>query len=320
MTMIELVDLFPQQLEKALEITKNHPLTISGTKIQSVLITGLGGSGIGGTIVKELVEPFALLPINITKDYSLPKFVNQNTLVIACSYSGNTEETLTVLESALKQNAQIVCVSSGGMVKELAQKNNLNFIEIPGGMPPRSCLGYSLTQILYILDTFSIANINYMSSISEAVKLLLNEKESIKTEAMQLAKQMIGKTPIIYSVGNTEGVSIRFRQQINENGKMLCWHHVLPEMNHNELVAWTEQYQNFIVLIYRYENEYYRNTKRLEICKEVFSKYCDKIIEIKTKGNSDIERAIYAIHLGDWVSCYLAELKNVDASDISIII
>jgi len=317
--MKNLVANFSKQLQTALDIAKAATFTTPTHTLQNVLISGLGGSGIGGTIVKELIEDNATLPINITKDYFLPAFVNENTLVIICSYSGNTEETVNVMELALQKNAKVVCITSGGKVQELASANKLDCVIIPGGMPPRSCIGYSITQLFNILENFGVCNVNSQAEIAKSISLLDTEEEDVIHQANSLSLRLMGKLPVIYSLGATEGVSIRFRQQLNENSKMLCWHHVLPEMNHNELVAWTEKNDNIVVVVWRYETDYPRNIKRLEICESVFSKFTKNIIEINTKGTSAIQRALYAIHLGDWVSVLIADLKHVDASDISII-
>jgi len=317
--MKNLVANFSKQLQTALDIAKAATFTTPTHTLQNVLISGLGGSGIGGTIVKELIEDNATLPINITKDYFLPAFVNENTLVIICSYSGNTEETVNVMELALQKNAKVVCITSGGKVQELASANKLDCVIIPGGMPPRSCIGYSITQLFNILEKFGVCNVNSQAEIAKSISLLDTEEEDVIHQANSLSLRLMGKLPVIYSLGATEGVSIRFRQQLNENSKMLCWHHVLPEMNHNELVAWTEKNDNIVVVVWRYETDYPRNIKRLEICESVFSKFTKNIIEINTKGTSAIQRALYAIHLGDWVSVLIADLKHVDASDISII-
>jgi len=317
--MTELVAAFPQQLKKAIEIAQNAKFTKPTTTLQNVLISGLGGSGIGGTIVKELIEDKASLPINIIKDYFLPAYINENSLVIICSYSGNTEETVNVMEMAIAKKAKIVCITSGGKVQELAIQNNCDIVIIPGGMPPRSCIGYSITQLFNVFDFFEICKCNALSELEKSIELLNTEIEDIKHKANSLSLRLLNMLPVIYSLGATEGVSIRFRQQINENSKMLCWHHVLPEMNHNELVAWTEKNDNIVVIIWRYATDYSRNVKRLEICKEVFNKYTNNIIEIETKGETPIQRAIYAIHLGDWISVMIADLKKVDATDISII-
>jgi glucose/mannose-6-phosphate isomerase len=319
MNMKELVADFPKQLQKALLIAQSAQLKKSNKKINNVFISGLGGSGIGGSIVSELVSHEAICSININKDYTAPAFINENTLAIICTYSGNTEETIQVLKHCIQAKAKITVITSGGEAAHLAEQNGLDYILLPAGFPPRSCIGYSICQLLKVLHFHQITSTNYLDEVENSISLLLHENKNILDQAQTVASSIANKIPIIYTLGNTEGVAIRFRQQLNENSKMLCWHHVLPEMNHNELVGWTQKNDDLAVVIFRYESDYYRTIKRLEVCKQVFAKYCSTIIEIHAKGTSPLQRAFFMIHLGDWISCLIADIKKVDAVDISII-
>jgi len=146
-----LVEGFTKQLQEALVIANSAVLT-KKNNIQNIVVTGLGGSGIGGTILSELIQNECPIPVIINKDYFLPKFVDSNSLVIISSYSGNTEETLSAMKQAIDKNAQIVCVTSGGEVHAIADKYNFDTIIIPGGHPPRSCIGYSLIQLFKIIQ------------------------------------------------------------------------------------------------------------------------------------------------------------------------
>ncbi len=317
--MHKLISRFPQQLEEALEIGVSAKLTPTQSPLSNILVTGLGGSGIGGTIVSELVSREATLPIIVNKDYFLPAFVGKTTLVIVSSYSGNTEETLAAMEAAIKKQAKIICITSGGKILEMAQKNGIDHIIIPGGMPPRSCLGYSLTQLFFILEFFGVTSGHFKKDLSAAIALLTKEQPGIKQEASSVAARLFGNIPIIYAAAGAEGVAIRFRQQINENAKMLCWHHVIPEMNHNELVGWKENYKNTTAVIFRNTLDYERTQTRIEINKKIIAPRCHEIIELWSKGNTPTEQAIYHIHLGDWISVYLADLKKIDATEVKVI-
>lgn len=319
MNMKELVADFPKQLQKALLIAQSAELNKSNQAIQNVFISGLGGSGIGGSIVSESVSAEAVCPISVNKDYSAPAFINKNTLAIICTYSGNTEETIQVLKYCIEVNAKITVITSGGEAAHLAEQHKLDYILLPAGFPPRSCIGYSICQIFKVLHFHGITPENHLAEIEKSISLLETSKNEILDEAAKVAQAIHNKLPIIYTLGNTEGIAIRFRQQLNENSKMLCWHHVIPEMNHNELVGWTEKNDHLAVIVFRYASDYYRSVKRLEVCKDVFSKYCSTIIEIQAKGNSQVQQALYMIHIGDWISCLIADIKNVDAVDISII-
>ncbi|MBL7883368.1 MAG: bifunctional phosphoglucose/phosphomannose isomerase, partial [Bacteroidia bacterium] len=152
-----------------------------------------------------------------------------------------------------------------------------------------------------------------------AIKLINDQEAEIIAEAKQIAEKLKGKLPVIYATTYNEGIAIRFRQQLNENSKVLCWHHIIPEMNHNELVGWTQKNDHLSVLIFLDKDEYSRNLARVDINKEVIKNYASSITEVYSKGNSTIEKAIYFIHLGDWVSVLLAEIRQVDATEVNVI-
>ena len=316
--MKKLIDNFPQQLKDAIGIAERATLNPK-KEIRNVIITGLGGSGIGGTIISELINDSCPVPVLVNKDYFLPAFVNESTLVIISSYSGNTEETLQAMEQAIAKKAQIVCITSGGKVEELAIKNKLDLIKIPGGNPPRSCIGYSLVQLIKVFVHYSLAPVSLLQEIKVSIELLEKEKSHLLTEAMDIAKWLNNKIPVIYSLGSCEGVSVRFRQQINENSKMLCWHHVFPEMNHNELVGWTTKNEDLAVITFHTSFDFNRTVKRYEVCKPVFKKYSAGVKDIYAKGNSKLEQFMYLIHLGDYISVFIADIRKIDAVEVNII-
>ena len=319
MKMNDYINDFTNHLKDAINIANNTTLTPSTKEIRNVLICGLGGSGIGGTIVNDIVSPKAKIPITATKDYSIPNFVNEHTLVIANSYSGNTEETLYALQKCQAKEAEIAVITSGGSLKTIAEEQNYNKLIIPSGQPPRAMFGYAFTELFYLLNHYGIIDASFKSDFQKAIHLLDTEKSDIQNQAMDLAKKMHKQTPVIYVANGFEGVAVRFRQQINENSKMLCWHHVVPEMNHNELLGWRTNVNDLAVVYFRNKSDYERNQIRMDINKKVISKYTENITEIWSKGNSLIENSLYHIHLGDWASWYLSEMNNVDAIEIDII-
>ncbi len=310
---------FTQHLRAALTIGENTTLTSAATTISNIVITGLGGSGIGGTIISDLLKGISSIPIIVSKDYFLPEFVNKNTLVIVSSYSGDTEETVNAFNIAREKNAMIVCITSGGKILATAVEKNIDYIKIPGGLPPRAALGYSFPQLLKVLSFHKIISWNYVEEIKSAISLMDSGEEEIKLQAMVTAAKFFDKTPVLYSAPEFEGVTIRFRQQINENAKMLTWHHVIPEMNHNELVGWTKPEPQFAVIFLRNETDYSRTQQRMEIIKETIGKCTPHIFELFSKGNSLLERMLYMIHLCDWISVYLAEDRNVDPVEVNVI-
>ena len=319
MKMNDYIDDFSIHLREAIEIANNTSLTSCTKEIRNVLICGLGGSGIGGTIVSDIISPKVNIPIAATKDYSIPNFVNEHTLVIANSYSGNTEETLYALEKCQAKGAEIAVITSGGKLKVIAEENKYNKIIIPGNQPPRAMFGYAFAELFFMLNHYGIIDDSFKSDFTKAIELLDAEKSDIQEQAMSLAKKMYNQTPVIYVANGFEGVAVRFRQQINENSKMLCWHNVVPEMNHNELLGWRTNVNDLAVVYFRNKSDYDRNQIRIDINKKVISEYTDNISEIWSKGDSLIENSLYHINLGDWVSWYLSEMNNVDAIEIDVI-
>ena len=319
MKMNDYINDFTNHLSDALTIGNSAFLKKTNKSFSNILICGLGGSGIGGTIVKDLISKDISIPIETSKGYDIPGFVNEKTLVIACSYSGNTEETLSALNKCLEKNAEVVIICSGGKLQDLALEKDLNHIIIPGGNPPRAMFGYGFTQLFFVLNNYGIINDSFKADFENSILLINKEQENIKKTAQDISKKLFNTTPIIYVADGFEGVAVRFRQQINENSKMLCWHHVVPEMNHNELLGWRTNVENTSVIYLRNESDYYRNKTRININKSVIEKYTSNISEIWSLGNSSIERSLYLINVGDWISWYLSELNNVDAIEIDVI-
>ncbi len=318
--MKELITRFGKQLEEAIAISKLNPLKFSKKNFSQVYVSGLGGSGIGATIVQDFVKDKLSIPFTVNKSYDTHKTIDRNTLFIACSYSGNTEETLACLKAAIKANAEIVCVTSGGYMVDIASKNNLKCIVVPGGMPPRSCLGYSLTQILHTLHQAGLLKSSVSVQFKGVSTLLDKESRSIRTKARAISKKLNNTIPIIYTTVGYEGLAIRLRQQINENSKMLCWHNVLPEMTHNEIVGWRQKNERLAVIALQDVSASSKNKKRLEFLLGTLKTYCKNITLVEPKGTTYWQRAFYHIHLGDWISYELSVLNNVDAGEIDVII
>ena len=318
--MKSLVEAFPQHLVEALSIGQAAQFHNTDRQFENVVISGLGGSGIGGKIVSQLVADACCLPIVCTNDYGLPAFVGSKTLVIISSYSGDTEETVAAYQEAKQKGATISCITSGGKIGGFAKADGFNCIFIPGGNPPRSMFGYSSVQVLYTLKAYGIYSGDFESEIKRTIDLLHTEKDSLRTASKNLAEKIVNRIPILYSEANYEGVAIRWRQQINENSKMLCWHHIFPEMNHNELVGWTGGDNRVAVVLIRAEDDHKRSQIRMDICKKLMAEKCDTIEEVWAKGSSRLERAYYLIHFGDWLSIDLSELRNEDATAIPAII
>jgi glucose/mannose-6-phosphate isomerase len=318
--MKNLVDAFPQHLLEALEIGNNAQFRPTDRAFSHIVISGLGGSGIGGKIVSQVLADACSLPILCYSDYVLPAFVGVDSLVIISSYSGDTEETLAAMHEALARGAEVACVTSGGKIGQIAAERGLNHIIIPGGNPPRSMLGYSLIQLFFVLHRYGYCGPGFSAQVKAAVSLLHTEHHAMEAWAREVAARLVTRIPVLYSEASYEGLAIRWRQQINENAKMLCWHHVFPEMNHNELVGWTGADNRIAVLLLRNADDHPRSQIRMDLCKKLMSEKCDTLIEVFSKGESRLERTLYLNHLGDLLSIELAVLRNEDPVAIPAII
>jgi glucose/mannose-6-phosphate isomerase len=319
----DLIAGFPAQMKKAIEIGKTIQNITPKTDIRNVVIAGLGGSGIGANIVENWLQDQLKVPVIISKTYNVPAFVNEHTLLIACSFSGGTEETLTALEQAQAQKTQVFAISAGGKLIEKAKNEGFHFVQIPNEAPcPRAFLGYSLVQLLYTFKAHNLIDGFFEKSLENSIQILQTQLNDIQEEAKKLANSAFKHHLLAYSNTIWSAILVRMQQQINENAKQLAHTNVMPEMNHNELVGWglsPETYQNHTLWLIKSNLDLPRVAKRMEICEPIFKQKAGKVIEIKPKGDTLIEQSFYLIHLFDWVSWYLSELNQVDAFEIDVI-
>ena len=313
---------FPSQVETAIAIGKNASVKLNLKNINSIVLTGLGGSAIGGDLLRSYLADELKIPFYVSRHYFLPNFVNKNSLVIVGSYSGNTEETISAYKDAIKKGAKILVVSSGGVVSEMAKKNKHSVVKIPGGLPPRAALGFSFFPILVALAKLGIVK-NQNKFLTETVKMLKDKSVEYSTEnnsAIDLAEKLFKKLPIVFSSADKfDSVNTRWRGQINENSKQLSYGHVFPELNHNEIVGWeslTELMKSSHIIYLRDKADHKRVSLRMNITKSIIGKLSSGVTEVYSSGNSLLTRIFSVIHLGDWVSLYLAVLNKVDPTPV----
>lgn len=319
--MFDLIKNFPAQIHEALEIGSKTQLKGSNNKTyHNVLVAGMGGSGIGGNILSELLKHELSIPILVNKGYTLPGFVTESTLVILCSYSGNTEETLQCAAEVLAKGIRPVCITSGGKLESLALSKGLDLIKIPPGFPPRACLGYAAIQLFFVLKSYGLISGNFEHSFKQTAVLLSDKQAHIMAETEVLAKKLAGKVIIAYAEDKYESTVLRLKQQINENSKMHCWHNVLPELNHNELVGWRKPVDNIALIVFRADDENKRVSHRIEFTKEVAARVCSNLHEVNAMGLTPYEKRFYLIHWGDWLSYYLAMAQGFDPMEIEVLV
>jgi glucose/mannose-6-phosphate isomerase len=320
---------FPVQVCNAVDIASKVVVKkIKTANVKNIIINGLGGSAIGGDLLRSYVANEISVPVYINRNYTLPAFAKKDTLAIISSYSGNTEETVTAFKEALARKCQIICITSGGTVEKLAKKNGCLIVKIPGGLQPRCALGYSFftllilfTKLKFIGDKSAEINdviINLEQALTEYTNVAFAENEALRIAAM-----LKDKLPVIYSSADVlDVVNLRWRGQISENAKILAYGNLYPEMNHNELVGWklNEDILKKIVVIYLEDvNDNKRIKMRMKITEKVYKKYAANILHLNSDCKSGLARIFDLIYLGDWVSYYLAILNEVNPTPVDAI-
>jgi glucose/mannose-6-phosphate isomerase len=315
---------FTKQLAEALKIGQALDLDRPGSDIRNIVIAGMGASGIGANLVESLTFGRIPIPITVCKSYNIPQFVSPHTLFIASSYSGDTEETIAALNKALLKRAQVIAIASDGKLLEICKEYNLVYIQLPSGSDsPRAMLPYILIALLYVLYHTNLIGAAFIKETENAIEFLDRGEKGIQSEAELIAKKLKGKLPVIYCDNRLYAMALRFQQQLNENAKQMAHVNTFPEMNHNELAGWRfpETLMPLLQPVYLYsDHDHERVEKRMEICREIFEKKSNPIIDIIGEGASLLEQYFYLIHLTDWISCHLARENGVEPDPVEPIV
>ena len=307
-----------QQIESAWN-NKINTGSLEGKKFNSIVVTGLGGSAISADLMSNFLGNELTVPFVVNRNYHLPSFADENTLLIVSSYSGNTEETISVFNEALKRKCSIICITTGGKIGKTASENNIPVVTVIPGFQPRYSLGLSFFSQLKILQELNI--IPPQDAVVKKIITLWKEKGiELSTEpnkAYDIARGLIGFIPVIYSAADaTSSVGYRLKCQFNENSKLHAFHNVIPELNHNEIIGWEsfldKQFNAKLILIM---DEIYHPQikKRFEITASLVS--CDKIYLESREGDFKL-RIMDLVYLGDWISYYLALFRGFDPTEI----
>lgn len=322
-----LLDDFPEQCSRAIKIALSSPLP-SYKKIDKILVSGMGGSGIGGEILKSVVEKELKIPLAINKDYHIPEFINSRTLVFSVSYSGNTEETLSAYREAEKKRAKIVAITTGGKLSKLAKRDRVPIISIPSGLPPRASLGYLFFSLLITLERLGLIK-NKKKECQETLRLLkdLRNKYSLSSKvsanrAKKIALKLHKNLSLIYTSPILSPAGLRWKGELSENSKVLAFSNTFPELNHNEIVGWKclpGILKRCYLIILRDKYDSPRIKKRIEITSKIIRGKAKGLDFLYSKGESLLARLFSLIYLGDWVSYYLAILNKIDPTPVEVI-
>lgn len=330
---------FPENCEDAIKRAEKlkipHRLRISRKvsinyrKPESILVTGMGGSAIGGDILRTWLSDYLPIPISVSRDYHLPAYANNRTLVFAVSYSGNTEETLSSFMEAVQRRCMVIGISSGGSLQKFCQELKIPFVKLPENMPPRTAIPYLFFPLVIAMEKLGALK-GRREEIAESLTVLRKIREDIKPEsptprnmAKQIALQIKGTAPVVYGFGSFESVALRIKTQFNENSKVPAKCGVFPELNHNEIVGWggpKELTKIFSIILIRDSDEPPEIKARIDLTKETALKgKVGKILELYAKGRSKLAKMLSTMYIGDFASVYLAILYEVDPTTTEVI-
>jgi glucose/mannose-6-phosphate isomerase len=320
----------PQHFLDAAQRAQSVVADLKINKIRNIVVCGMGGSAISGDVVRNLAANHLPVPFMVCRSYNLPSFVDHHTLALISSYSGNTEETLSAFEQAQCRGAQIICITSGGRIGEIAEANALPKFSVPADFPPRSALVYLVVPLLRVLHACRFIS-DPNAEINETVTLLEElsrryhpEVSAPENMAKHLALALSERLPLIYAAAIYESVAWRWKEQFCENAKVLAWHNVFPELNHNELVGWglrDEMDKRFQVIYLRDRQAapaevHPRVHARMELTRGLIEQSGVPVIEVESEGQSLLARFFSLILLGDLASVYLAVRNGVDPTPV----
>lgn len=310
------------------QLAHNFGVTVSGDvgDIANVVFSAMGGSALQAEFVKTW--PDLNVPFVVSKDYNLPDFVNEKTLVIVASYSGNTEETLSALAEAREKGAKVAVMAGGGKLMEQAQEHGDVFVQVPKAIQPRMAVFYAFRGLVEILVAFGLADKSVLAEMESLVDPLeaaiAKWEKSVPTAenpAKQLAEKLLGKTPIIYSGPKMSSAAYKWKISVNENAKNTAWYNVLPEFNHNEFIGWSGKpvEKPFAVVDLLSGFEHPRTLQRFEVGDRLLSGMRPKAISVQAEGATALEQLLYLVLFGDFVTLYLGILNGVDPSPVELV-
>jgi glucose/mannose-6-phosphate isomerase len=318
----------PQQCLKAWQQALNFRVPSSYSKVDKIAILGMGGSAIGGDLLSSLNAIDGKVPISVCRDYTLPKFVDAKTLVIASSYSGMTEETLSAFDQALATAAKKLVITTGGKLKAIAEQNKIPVLIIDYKAPPRAALAHSFFPLLGICQNLGIVSdkstdVAEMAQVLQNLQTTIDENRPLKSNpAKQLATKLHSHLAVIYGAGFVSTAAQRWKTQINENSKAWAFYEIFPELNHNAVVGYefpADFAERLFVIFLRSPRLHSRTLLRYKLTAEMLSnaKVSHEIID--AKGESALSQMMSLVFFGDWVSYYLALLNETDPYPVKII-
>ena len=319
---------FPEDCSLAIEKARGVPLgDLDGREFRAVVFAGVGGSAIGGRLIIDWLREGSRIPMVVSAGYNLPGFVDSETLVLAVSYSGNTEETLSMFREASESGAHIVSFTSGGELERLSRERGLPLLSMPGGLKPRAALPYQFFMLATIMERLGL--IPPSGEADEAIEVLGGVRDELAPEVpsasnrgKRLALELHNTVPFVYGSELLSGVAYRFGTQLNENSKAPAGSGAFPELFHNVALASEaprEVLERICLLFLRDPSESDRMARKIDRFKALFEPRVGKVLEVTGRGQGRLARMFSILLLGDYVSTYLALLYGHDPSSMDAI-
>lgn len=322
----------PEQLAGAHEVTGELHKRVfpSADGIRNIIVCGLGGSGISGDVVAAAFNDELPVPLSVLKQIRTPAFVGPDTLAFAVSYSGDTEETVSMAESAVEKGARLVAISRGGRLAALAADAGALHIGCPDGYLPRAAIGALVAPLLITLFRMGLAP-GAHANLVRAQEQLARRRDQCEpgvlgaaNPAREIARKIDNTIPLIYGGGALGAVAAyRWKCDVNENAKAPAYSHTYPELDHNEICAWgqhgdvTRQLLSLIELRHGFEHP--RLRVRIDATREMIDECVHQVIPVEAQGEGRLAELLDLMYMGDWVSCYLALQRDVDPGPIDAI-
>ncbi len=310
---------FSQLLQKyEVEVGPHEP-------IRGLVVAGMGGSALGASLLP--VWPGVSVPFEISRSYDIPAWVDNGTLVVASSYSGNTEETVAALKSAKDRGAQIAVIAAGGELEKLAAEFSCPFVQLPAGLQPRMAPFYNFKALLTLLVSYSLVDRDFIEELESTATKMADKPRlwgpsvpTIDNLAKQLAEHCVGKTPIVYG-GLLYPAAYKWKINFNENAKNTAWCGQYSEFNHNEFLGWSSHpiEKPFAVFDLISSFDHPQIQKRFVISDKLLSGKRPKAKQIHAEGETVLEQLLWTVALGDMVSVYLALLNGVNPTPVDLI-
>lgn len=321
--MWELTAGLPEQVEDAIELAATIDRLPHHDDIENVVFLGMGGSGIAGDLVREVAGPFMAVPIVVHKGYSIPNFIGENTLVFAVSFSGNTEETIDAATNAMMQGGQVVALSNGGELSELARGWDAPHIALPDIPMPRAGIGAVGIPPLVVLERCGLfpGATSWVRAAVEQLKKRRDELIADNSEAQALAARIGGATPVVYGGGGLGGTAaMRWKCQINENAKRHAHFNQSPELCHNEICGWNASAPAGLhVVDLRHEFEHPQLARRFEFVDALVRDLGVPVDQVAAAGEGPLAQLLDLVIFGDFVSLHLAYGAGVDPGPIDVL-